>query len=173
MFTLGQIGLTIAYVVLAALVLNLNLHSKWSWQIKVGCVIVVSGFYLASYYSVAALLGWPTAAQLPQRFNLHAVQVREPDKISREDGEIYLWISGVEDDGGQTEPRAYRLPYSLPLHNQVDEAATKLRREMPQLGELVEDDDRASLKMSDPNRTGLESTDIRFYDLPAPVFPEK
>ena len=173
MYTLGQIGLTMAYVVLAALVLNLNLHSKWSWQIKAATVIAVTGFYLASYYSIAALLGWPTAAQLPQRFNLHAVKVREPDKTSGEDGEIYLWISRLGDEDEEAEPRAYRLPYSLPLHSQVGEAATKLRREMPQLGELVEEEERDSLNLSDPNRAGLESTDIRFYDLPAPIFPDK
>jgi len=173
MFTLGQFGLISAYIALAALLINLNLFSKWSWLIKAGAIVAVTGFYFASYYSIIALLGWPTSATLPQRFILHAVEIREPDKTSGADGEIYIWASTINDDSTQTDPRAYRLAYSLELHSKVDEAQTKLRRHLPQLGELVEEKNGDGFSISDPNRAGQESVGVRFYDLPAPVFPEK
>lgn len=173
MVILGQFGLTSAYVALAALLVNLNLFSKWSWPVKAGAIVAVTGFYFASYYSLVALLGWPTSAVLPQRFILHAGEIREPDKTSGADGEIYIWASAINDDSTQADPRAYRLAYSLELHSKVDEAQTKLHRHLPQLGELVEEENDGGFSMSDPNRAGQESVNIRFYDLPAPVFPEK
>ena len=58
-------------------------------------IALVSAFYLVTYYSMPPLLGWPTAADLPKRFNLVAIFVNEPDKSSGAPGEIFLWATDL------------------------------------------------------------------------------
>jgi hypothetical protein len=57
--------LVAAYVLVAVLLLSVNLYSRWSWQVKAATVIVVSLFYVNTYFSFPALLGWPISASLP------------------------------------------------------------------------------------------------------------
>ncbi len=80
--TLSVAALIAGYVLLAVLLLSLNFHSHWPWQVKAGAVTLVSGFYIVTYYSFSPLLGWPAAAELPNRFQLLAVDIREPDKTT-------------------------------------------------------------------------------------------
>ena len=57
---LGVTGLIAAYVLVALLLLSINLYSNWSWRVKATTIVVVSGFYLVSYFSFSPILGWPT-----------------------------------------------------------------------------------------------------------------
>ena len=170
MFTLGTAGLIAAYVLIAVLLLGINLYSAWSWKIKAGLIIVVSSFYIISYFSFPPLLGWPTKAKLPKQFSLIAARVSEPDKISGEEGEIYLWV--MELTSGTAKPRAYRLPFTPELHAKVTAATEKLGEGMQQLGEVVGEQTNRGNQL-DQKGDGQPSADIDFYDLPAPLFPEK
>jgi hypothetical protein len=187
---LGTSGLVAAYVVVALLLLVLNLNARWSWVVKAAAIVVVSMLYLVTYYSIPPLLGWPTEQQLPKRFNLIAVYVQEPDKATGRAGEILLWASDMAEGPRGAEPRAYRLAFSPALHEQVQEAGNKIRKGLPQLGEVKEEKiaghakaagsaegeqkkvDTAG-KAADAVAGGQSSTIIEFYDLPDPLFPEK
>ena len=164
-------GLIACYVLVALLLLSINLYSNWSWKIKAFTIIVVSLFYLLSYYSFPPLLGWATRDDLPERFNLVGVYVEEPDKLTGAKGEIFLWVTDMEAGPGHNEPRAYRLPFTAELHAKVVEAGTKLRKNLPQLGELEEEGPGG--RPLDRTQMGQESVNIEFYDLPDPLFPEK
>ena len=74
---------------------------------------------------------------------------------------------------GRAAPRAYRLPFSAELHSKVVEAGVKMRKGLPQLGELREDDLGPLVKPTDETRGGQVSVDVEFFDLPDPLFPEK
>ena len=93
--TLGISGLIATYIVLAVLLLSINLYSKWSWQVKAMTILVTSAFYIISYFSFSPLLGWPTKQALPSHFRLLSSEVHQPDKLTGEEGAVYLWAKEV------------------------------------------------------------------------------
>lgn len=169
--TLGISGLIAAYILLAALLLSVNLYSKWSWQLKTITIIITSVFYIISYISFPPLLGWPTNQKLPAHFRLLATEVHQPDKLTGEEGSVFLWLKEVEDITTLVLPRAYVLSYSSLLHEKIINVQSKIDRGIPQLGEYEEDSMRQEVINS--SETGQKSLDIQFYDLPDPLFPEK
>lgn len=173
MVLLGTTGLIAAYVLLALLLLCLNLYTRWSWPIKAAMIVVVSAFYLVTYFSLPPLLGWPTEAELPRRFNLVAIYVVEPDKSTGSKGEIFLWATDMAEGPRGAEPRAYRVPFTNELHSRVVEAGNKMRKGLPQLGEVSEEKTGPSARPTDQSQGGQKSIAIEFFDLPDPLFPEK
>jgi hypothetical protein len=170
---LGTSGLVAAYVIVALLLLWLNLYTRWSWRIKAALVVIVSAFYYVTYVSLPPLMGWPTDADLPKRFNLVAIYVLEPDKTSGSEGEIFLWATDLESGSHRQPPRAYRVPFNGELHARVVEAGNKMRKGLPQLGEVSEEQIGANATPKDESRSGQKSIAIEFFDLPDPLFPEK
>ncbi len=173
MFLLGTSGLVAAYVLLALMLLVLNLYTQWPWRIKAAMVVLVTLFYFVSYLSLPPLLGWPTGSPLPKRFNLVAIFVQEPDKQSGEPGEIFLWATDLTDGASSAEPRAYRVEFSDELHTRVVAAGNKMRKGLPQIGEVSEKPRGASARPKDESEGGQKSVAIEFFDLPDPLFPEK
>jgi len=169
--TLGISGLIAAYILLAVLLLSINLYSKWSWQLKGMTIIITSVFYIVSYFSFPPLLGWPTSQKLPAHFRLLATEVHQPDKFTGEEGSVYLWLKEVEDITSRVSPRAYVIPYSSLLHEKIINVQTKIDRGIPQLGEYEENMMRQ--EVVDSSEIGQKSLDIKFYDLPDPLFPDK
>jgi amino acid transporter len=170
---LGTSGLVAAYVLVALLLLILNLYTRWAWQLKAALIALVSAFFLVTYFSLPPLLGWPTDADLPKRFNLVAIFVQEPDKTSGAPGEIYLWATDMVAGSGATEPRAYRVPFSSELHARIVEAGNKMRKGMPQIGEIREEPPASGGRPTDESHGGQKSVAIEFFDLPDPLFPDK
>ncbi len=170
--TLGISGLIAAYIVLAVLLLSINLYSKWSWQVKAMTIFITSAFYVISYFSFPPLLGWPTEQTLPSHFRLLSSEVHQPDKLRGTEGAVYLWLKEVEDITTYVLPRAYVLPYSNLLHERIISAQSKIDLGIPQLGEYDEDDSMRQEVIDSPE-IGKESLDIKFYDLPDPLFPDK
>ena len=190
MVLLGTSGLVAAYVIVALLLLVLNLNARWPWQVKALAIVVVSALYVVTYFSLPPLLGWPTDQSLPKRFNLVAIYVQEPDKASGREGEILLWATDMTEGPRAAEPRSYRVPFSVELHEKVTEAGNKIRKGLPQLGELREEKLAAHStpatatqgvqkqvgapgRPADTTHGGQNSVAIDFYDLPDPLFPEK
>ena len=173
MITLSIAGLLTAFVLLAMLLLSLNLYSSWSWPVKVSAIVLVSLFYIISYFSFPPLLGWPTDDDdIPERFRLLAAHVQEPDKISGTEGAIYLWLSDMTSGKNSKVPRAYQLPFNNDLHKKVVDAKAKLHKKLPQLGEISEDDVKIS-EVKDNTQGGQVSVNLEFFDMPDPLFPEK
>ena len=190
MFEWGTPGLIAAYVLVALLLLVFMLATRWSWWLKAGAIVLVSACYLLTYFSYPALLGWPTAENLPARFNLLAINIAEPAPDGDDDGRITLWA--IDLDAPQpAEPRAYRVPYTMSLKQKVSAAGEKVRKGLPQLGELRKEEKIAQHatpatatqgeqkkvgapgEISDVTQGGQDSVAIEFYDLPVPEFPEK
>jgi len=170
--TLGIAGLITAYVLIALLLLSINLYSNWSWKVKAGTIIITTIFYIISYISFPPLLGWPTSQQPPERFKLLAAHVEQPDKASGKEGAIYLWINQIDDLTAYGAPRAYKMPYSDLMHEVVIKANAKLKKDIPQLGELNEEGSM-QVDVQDSSRAGVADAPIVFYDLPDPLFPDK
>ena len=173
MIMLSQAGLIAAYVLVALLLIGVTLYTSFSWRLKALLVVAVSAFYIVTYQSFPPLMGWPTDAELPKRFNLVAIFVQEPEKTTGDPGEIFLWLTDLEQGPARNEPRAYRVPFNGDLHAKVVEASTKMRKGLPQLGELVDENLGPNARPTDESRGGQKTVDIEFFDLPDPLFPEK
>lgn len=173
MMILGWGGLTAAFVVVAALLVSLNIHSRWPWWVKGAAILVTSWLYIVTYLSWPALIGWPTRDPLPDRFRLLAVHIQEPSKLTGAEGRIFMWATDM-DAPTDSPPRSHDVPYSAELHQRVAEAGAKLRKNIPQLGETETlDSGRPDQEVKDAAHYGQKSVKIEFFDMPDPLFPEK
>ncbi len=80
------VGLVASYVALATLLLSLNLKSAWRWPVKAAAIGVTAAFFVVVFVALQALLGWPTEALPPARFELHAALIEEPDRQGPQPG---------------------------------------------------------------------------------------
>ncbi len=159
--TVWIVGLTLAYVGIAVLLLSLNLRSTWAWPIKAGAIAVTGIFYLLTYFAWHELSGWPASELPPDPFVLVAVEVQEPDKRTAEAGAIFIWARTM--NALMTAPRAYRLPYSGALHQALLLARERQAEGVAQVGRWE----------NAGSRIGDDPPALRFEDLPRHGLPAK
>jgi hypothetical protein len=165
---LGHLSLVLAFLMLALLAWVVVRHSRWHWGVRACAAGAVVALAFVTYRSYPALLGWPSAAELPERFTLVGAHVEEPNKTTQTRGAIYLWVRDLL-AAVDAPPRAYLLPYTAGLHAKVVAAEVKLRKGLPQLGERSSATDGAS----DPLDFGKADVTVEFFDMPDPLFPER
>ena len=189
---LPLLGILAAYVIVAVLLLSLNLASRWHWAVKAAAIAVTSGFFGVSYFSIGALLGWPSEAPMPEHFRLHWATIVEPDKVSGSLGSIFLWTEQLDADNLPAGiPRAFRVPYSRELADRIARVKQRIEQGIAQVGtardpavpegEPAEDQRRAETapRRVEPGSPGDPSAFIRnfpsidFADLPPPALPPK
>ena len=171
--TTAIIGITIAYIALAALLLNLNLYSRWPAWVKISAIVVVSALYYITYISLQNFLGWPTKTELPDQFIMLSARVDEPNKQKSDDGAVYLWLLPLNNEGiAYSSPRSYKVPYSPMLHQEINRAQKQLRREIVQIGK-VENMAATASKLAPGSVFYEENKRIIIYDLPDPELPDK
>ncbi len=157
------------YVVIGLLLLNVLFCTRWMWWVKLASVVAVVGLSVATWQALPNLLGWPSTRGLPERFNLTAMHLVEPDKSGASKGAIYLWVTAFNIDGSLRVPRAFVLPFHPELQAKLVVAGTKLRRGMPQLGEI------SSLPFETGPAAGAHTeqfVNLELLDTPDPLFPE-
>ncbi len=130
---------------------------------KAATTTLVVGFFVITYHSYSAILGWPTTREVPNQFYLHAVQVVEPERI-------YLWGTDLDRGMGRTVPRAYGLPYSAKLHDKVNKAGRKLRKGLPVIGQVAQAESPGAVTGEQVNVIG---DDLVFVDAPQALIPGK
>lgn len=175
--------LTGLYAALALLLLSLHLKSMWPWPIKASAIALALPASIGTFVAVEAEIGWPSAAGLPERFQLHAVLVEEPQAKAvgietDNDGAIFLWLTPWKDtpsadpiDEGLAvdnvvRPRAFALPYSRELHRKVETMRERLAR-----GEMVTGNHRAEPGWQ--RRFGEQNGEIELIAPPPPPLPSK
>ena len=113
---------------LTGLVLWFIIGAKGHWAIKAFIILLTLHICLSVGMSIPNFAGWPSDDRLPDKFLVHWITIKEPDKRTKEDGYIYIWATtlsnqekelqgwkqyllsfGVQDF---TEPRASRTPYT-------------------------------------------------------------
>ena len=157
----GMAGIVFSSIVLGVLVLSLVFTTRWNLLIKIAGVLSVVLFYHITVKSYPDLMGWPTSIRLPDRFNLEGVLFEEPNKSTQTRGKIFVWVTDLHDYKNPV-PRAYVLPYTADLHTRLYDAGQKLRKRIPQLGEVV---------MVRNPVTAKEEIDLQFYDMPDILMP--
>ena len=164
--------LTVAYVAVAALLLNLNLATRRNVFIKAGAVVLVTGLYAVAWHGHKGLLGWATGEPLPDEFRVHWVTIDEPDKMTGARGAIYFWVRELNAGGlPHGPPRAYRVAWNEVTAEAAEEALERLEG-----GELVNGRMRPHIADPDagaPTVDGGDRSQLEFSRVPPPVLPPK
>ncbi len=72
--------LTIAFILLSAIILWFVIGSKGQWHLKAVCIALTLYFSLSLSKSLHDVAGWPSGERLPDKFEIHWGLVEEPDK---------------------------------------------------------------------------------------------
>lgn len=174
------ISLTTSYAMLGLLLLSLHLQSNWPWQVKAVAICTALPLFVATFVALQTMMGWPSEADLPETFQLHAALVEEPNAADDQAGAIFLWVSPADaavdeamtdaDLGNGAEqssiPRAFALPYSRELHNQVE-----AMRDAMQKGKMVAGRHHQGSPMQ--RRFGQQDGGIDLYAPRPPALPSK
>jgi hypothetical protein len=179
--------LALAYAIVAALVLNVWVATRWSVHFKFSLVILVAVLYVGTYLGLREIQGWPTTDPMPSSFRLIWAKIEEPDKAFGTEGKIYLWVQELDAASRISgEPRAYKLAYRLDLAEQVEkalnqtEAGSELNGRMTR-GILKPQEEDAESGLRDAEQegesevTGLSDDRIHleFTELPKSKLPAK
>src|SRR3979411_1409839 len=121
------VGLSVAYVVLAALLLVVALRVRAPWPLKVAAVVITSTFSCVAFFGFESLPGWSEAAPLPPQFQLLWARVVDPNPLDRDPGAVHVWVEELDAANIPSgQPRAYRLPYSPALARQGEAAREQI-----------------------------------------------
>jgi hypothetical protein len=193
------IGLSIAYTLLAALLLLIALRASIPWPLKIAVVVVTSAFYCVAFFRTEGLPGWSAVAPLPPQFQLLWARVVEPNPLDQDPGAVHVWIEELDAANLPSgQPRAYRLPYTPALARKVEAAREQILKGHPTGGRAVDigtgkgqaapegPANVATLRPSaapggDPASGGPldlsflmgQSGSIEFEPLPGPILPAK
>ncbi|HEV7598681.1 MAG TPA: hypothetical protein VGO49_00250 [Bradyrhizobium sp.] len=193
------IGLSIAYALLAALLLVIALRARIPWPLKIAVVLLTSAFYCLAFFRTEGLPGWSATAPLPAQFQLLWARVVEPNPLDQDPGAVHVWVEELDTANLPSgQPRAYRLPYSAALAGRVEAARAEILKGHPIGGRAVDigtghgqsapegPANVSTLRPSaapggDPASGGPldlsfltgQSGNIEFEPLPAPILPAK
>jgi hypothetical protein len=185
------LAISVAYVLMAVLLLCMGLTSRFAWWLKGVVIVVTSIFFIESFFATKSLLGWPGTGQLPHRFQLLWTRVVEPDPKIADPGAIYLWVEELDENNVPSgTPRSFRLRYTQPLADRSNKAKDEIMSGNPQEGtasDMEGEEARTEAKldeMNGPNRpeSGISNVDIEllrqaqaveFRPLSAPPLPPK
>lgn len=140
----GYTGLSIAFVIISAIVLWFSIRTPGQIIIKAILIPATIWYGLALYYSVPNLMGWPVSQSIPDNSQVLAIRIKEPNPKLDDPGAIYFWVD-IEPGSKRSEqtlaalfnpesvfsyeskrqPRAYQLPYSRKMHKAIVEARRK------------------------------------------------
>ncbi len=175
--------LSLGYAAVAALLLTLNLATRYSPWLKAGVIILVTMLYAGTWYGTRGLLGWASPDPLPEDFRVLWITMEEPDKVTRAPGTIYYWIRSLDEAGLPAgPPRAYAMPWTEHSAEAAQQALEQLED-----GELLNGRwGRDIVEQTQPAAAGVEYAgdaaltgdgglrpDIEFLPVPPPTLPVK
>ena len=166
------IGISLSYVILAALLVSIFILARVPVWIKFVCIVFVSSFYFITYSSLSGMLGWPTKQTIPDDFQLLSSVITEPDNTKGDKGSIHIWVFSFVENLPVKEPRAFKLPYTHELHASLEDALKDQRNGKVKLGRRVQRQVNTALH-TDASRYANKEYILEFYDLPDPELPEK
>ncbi len=112
----------LAFAGLAALAGALLAAGRAPFALRLALAAATPWLAFAVWQAARPPAGWPASAQPPQDAAFVSGVARVPS--AGDPGEIDLWV----EPAGATRPRAYRLPYSPALHQQLLAALAAQRR---------------------------------------------
>ena len=133
------LGLSIAFALLAALLLIIALRARIPWPLKIVMVLVTSAYYCVAFFRIEGLLGWSATAPLPSQFQLLWARIVEPNPLDRDPGAVHIWVEELDAANlPNGQPRAHKLPYSATLAAKVQAARDEILKGHPQGGRAAD-----------------------------------
>ena len=169
----GMGGIIALYVLLIGMLGWFVIGAKGKWWAKGTMIALSLWFGLTLFYTVHNFMGWPTLEQVNnERSQILYFQIREPSKKYDDVGAIYLWVRILrsnEEPKAKTfqelmnpmtwflytdkrAPRAYKLPYTKEVHEQLEEL-TKKKQEKGSEGFIEKGDKNEGTSEEQGNRT--------------------
>jgi hypothetical protein len=124
------------------------------WPPKLAAIVLTPGVAFMVWQESRPVTGWPTDGKPPADAVFVSASVEEPSRRTK--GAIYLWVTAP----GEQKPRAYQLPYSRPLHEQMHAALERTKR-----GERL----GVRRQGEDSSTRSRTSSPFRVYRLPPPA----
>ena len=174
------------FILLGGLILWFVIGTKGYWSLKMILITMTVCFSLFLSQTMEDVRGWPTDDELPNKFRVHWIVIKEPSKTDHsEKGGIYLWVTDLAGDGKQ--PRAYRSEYSREKHEDAQKALGMIMEGKAVAGgrggdgegegEGEGDGEGDQKGQGQGNGTGdgslSDSPEIIFHELPPSKLPEK
>lgn len=150
----NAVGIPIAFVLLVAIGLWLLIFARGWWILKLIFMSFCVYFSIVVWLSLSQLSGWPSNSELPEKFLFNGVAVKEPSIINLQDkGNIYIWATELTNEftakktdvspwllpfvskKRSSEPRAYRLPYSEQMKEQLAQVSKMMKSGKSVVGE--------------------------------------
>jgi hypothetical protein len=117
------LSISVAYVMVAVLLLIIGLTSRIHWRWKALVIIGTTFFFVSVFFQTRNLLGWPSNTKLPIPAQLLWARVLEPNRMAAEPGAIFMWVEQLDENNIPVGmPRAYRLPYTRILADKTQKA---------------------------------------------------
>ena len=185
--------LTVAFILLSAIILWFVIGAKGQWSLKAACIALTLYFSLSLSQSLSSVEGWPSTDKMPKQFQVHWAVVEEPDKITGEQGAIYLWLTSLSEEEpsssfflsfyefNKDSPRAYVIPYSRKNHEKIEGILGQLKQGQGVMGGTADgngEGDGQGKGEGDGDGHGggggfSNSPELYFGPLPPPKLPEK
>lgn len=143
-------------ILLAAALAMLGLWAPRGLAAKLAALALAMGFMPTAYAAMSELLGKPKPATLEWALG-QAQEATVLGSLARENEAIYLWLAL----DGVPEPRAYVLPWSRALAEQL------------QAAQRAAGEQGSGVRMRRPFEPTLEDRAPRFYAEPQPALPPK
>ena len=152
------------FIFITVILLLIVLRAQINWIIKLILIIGSSLIYVGTYQGMVNFTGWPTELKLPNKFQIHWTHIREPDKFTKAEGAIYLWVEELDQYNVPSGiPRAYKLPYTPPLEDAITLVHTNIEQGIDQAAEVQELNDEEIALYNERNRENtLKSKDQEF-----------
>jgi len=166
--------LAVSYAVVAALLLNLGVRSRWPAGVKLGAIVLVSLLYAGTYLGLRAREGWPTTEPPTGTFRLLSVLIVEPDVSQEQEGAIYYWAQNMDASGEPSgAPRSYLRPFEPSELEAARKAQELLEGGRPIDGRLLDlGDDLPGAENSEALRK-RDEPEFEFEEAARPVLPPK
>lgn len=142
----GISGITILYALVMGLLCWFIIGIKGRWIIKTLIISISIWFAVTLAFTFNNFMGWPSEEQFKTKTSqIIWFQIKEPSKISRAEGAIYIWVREVNPPeiaenalsvkdllnpmiwfvypDQNTAPRSYKLPYTKKMHKKLREVA--------------------------------------------------
>jgi len=155
-----NIALPILLLVFGGLSFWVLNESSVKWYIKTACISAFCLFTIIFWSSIHSFLGWAALEDdMPDKVVIHWVIIKEPNKLTRFNGRIYVLLESADKSEShflarffgyrkeRIEPRLYGLKYSRGLHEQLSQGVMpSLRKGQPVAGKLTKQGKRAEGK---------------------------
>ncbi len=142
-------------ILLCTMLAWIIIFSKGPVLLKV-CAIPPAVLYCTSLFvTMPSMLGWPSRAELPEKFEVLWVKVKPP--VGGKEGRILVWCRSIKPNEHAMlsmyhpkpdDSRLYSIPYSKGAHKEANKATDMLKRGQRVMGE------RGSGKMNGKSKKG-------------------